>query len=367
MKNKTASKKKEDLEVNKTKKIIIYIATLTLTFMICFLISYKYTVDSSVKKANQSAIVIEPEDRIPVYIPLGSSTSDISKILKENGIIKHPFIFRVLSSLNGYDGEYKSGTHILSKKLTYDEIMRVISSNPEGIKITIPEGYTTKQIAQKLDSEKLVKADEFIEIANTYDFDFKFVKEIPQRENRLQGYLFPDTYEFDLNTGSKEIINRMLQNFDNKFPTRYYDQARQLNMTADQVIILASIIEKEARTASEMPIISSVFHNRLNGKNGVQRKLESCATIQYIYMERFNEVKTKITDSDTKIDDPYNTYMYEGLPPGPICNPGKAAIEAALNPAYTDYLYFVAKGDGTHYFSKTLEEHQAAVYRYGAN
>lgn len=378
MRDKMASKKKDALEEiealeetealdsKKTVRIIIYIAALTLIFMASFLVSFKFALDSGIKKANQTAINIEMEDRIPVFIPLGSSTPQIAQILKDNGFIKNTFVFRFLSSINGYDGEYKSGTHILSKKLTYDEIMTILASNPAGIKVTLPEGYTVKQIVEKLENEKLINAEEFYQIADSEPFDYTFVENIPRTENRLEGYLFPDTYEFDLNTGSKEIISRMLQNFDNKFPTRYYEQAKQLNMTADQIIILASIIEKEAKVAAERPIISSVFHNRLNGKNGASRKLESCATIQFIYMDRFNEYKSKITDSDKKIDDPYNTYMYEGLPPGPICNPGKAAIEAALNPAYTDYIYFVAKGDGTHYFSKTLEEHNAAIIRYGA-
>lgn len=355
----------ENTNDTKILKTICLITAFALIFMICFIISYKFAVDSSNK--NTEIADIPPGERIPVYIPLGSSTYDIAKLLEKEGIIKHPLLFRILSNINGYDGTYKSGTHMVSKKLGYVDIMKILASNPQGVKVTIPEGYTVKQIAQKLADEKLVDVDKFMDAVNNGEFKFKFVEDIPKRENRLEGYLFPDTYEFDLKAGENEIIRRMLANFDVKFPTKYYEQANKLGLTADQVIILASIVEKEAKVPDERPRIASVFLNRLSGKYNVTKKLESCATIQYIYAQKYNTIKTKITDADTKIDDPYNTYQHEGLPPGPICNPGSASIEAVLNPENTPYLYFVAKGDGTHYFSKTLEEHLSAMRRYGVN
>ncbi|HOQ00530.1 MAG TPA: endolytic transglycosylase MltG [Acetivibrio clariflavus] len=199
---------------------------------------------------------------------------------------------------------------------------------------------------------------------NTEKFDYDFIAQIPERENRLEGYLFPDTYFFDPLSSDREIITKFLDNFDMKFKLDYYARAKELNMTVDEIITLASIIEKETALPEEKPIISSVFHNRLKSKDPSLRKLQTDATIQYILFKRDGKIKEKLTEADTKIDDPYNTYLYEGLPPGPICSPGLASIEAALYPEKTDYYYFVAKGDGSHYFSKTLSEHEAAKKRY---
>jgi UPF0755 protein len=145
----------------------------------------------------------------------------------------------------------------------------------------------------------------------------------------------------------------------------YYARAKELNMTVDQIITLASIIEKEATLPEEKPIISSVFHNRLKSKDPSLKKLQTDATIQYIIYNKEGKIKEYLTENDTKIDHPYNTYVYEGLPPGPICNPGLASIEAALYPEEgTGYYYFVARGDGSHQFSKTLSEHEAAKKKY---
>ncbi len=243
--------------------------------------------------------------------------------------------------------------------------MRVLSSNPAGIRIMIPEGYTVKQIVQKLSGEKLVTEEDFHKIADSHNFDYRFTKEIPRDHNRLEGYLFPDTYEFDLSADSEQIIGKMLENFDSKFTTKFYEQAKMYNMTADQAIRLASLIEKETRYPSEMAVISGIIHNRLNRKNGSSAKLEIAATVKYVYSDILGTPVSIVDDNNKWIDNPYNTFIYEGLPPGPVCNPGKAAMEAALNPEDTDYLYFVLKPDGTHYFSKTLEEHQAATRIYG--
>lgn len=353
---------------NNTKavRIIITFTAFLLIFFICFIVSFRFALVSDTKKSRPIP-EIKAKDRIEVRIPMGSSTEDIAEILHEKGVIKHPLIFRILSNLDGYDGAYKSGTHILSSKLEYYDIMRILASNPDGIKITIPEGYNLKQIEEKLLEEKLIDSDKFYDEINNGKFDFSFISGIPERENRLEGYLFPDTYEFDLSAGEREIIRRMLENFDNKFTPKYYQQAQNLGLTVDQVIILASIVEKEAKISSERARIAGVFLNRLSGNYSTGRKLESCATIQYIYYKKYGTVKNEITDEDTRIDDPYNTYLYEGLPPGPICNPGLESIEAVLYPESHQYLYFVAKGDGTHYFSTTKAEHEAAKAMYAAN
>jgi len=309
-------------------------------------------------------VSIDPAEGIEITIPRGSSTSDIAKILKENGIIKWPTLFMLQSKINGYDGTYMSGKHIVSKDLNYDELMRVLSSNPVSVNVTIPETFYLDQVLNLLSEKKLIDKESFIKSMNTEKFDYDFIAQIPERENRLEGYLFPDTYFFDPPSSDREIITKFLDNFDMKFKLDYYARAKELNMTVDEIITLASIIEKETALPEEKPIISSVFHNRLKSKDPSLRKLQTDATIQYILFKRDGKIKEKLTEADTKIDDPYNTYLYEGLPPGPICSPGLASIEAALYPEKTDYYYFVAKGDGSHYFSKTLSEHEAAKKRY---
>ena len=233
------------------------------------------------------------------------------------------------------------------------------------LKVIIPEGYTFNQIADKLEKASLISKDKFASVASKEKFDYKFLKDIPNREKKLEGYLFPDTYIFDVKAGEKAIIDRMLARFDEIFKPEYYDKAKALGLSVDDVIILASLIEREAKEYEERRLISGVFYNRLKSKDPAHKKLQSCATIQYILLNRTGEVKPKLTEADTKIEDPYNTYLHEGLPPGPICCPGKESIEAALEPEATDYYYFVSKGDGTHEFSKTLSQHQAAVKKYG--
>jgi len=198
--------------------------------------------------------------------------------------------------------------------------------------------------------------------------NFREAQENPQRENKLEGYLFPDTYFFDPKAGERAIIEKFLDNFDAKFKPEFYERAKELNMTVDEVIILASIIERETALPEERPIVSSVFHNRLKSSDPNLKKLESCATVQYVLYKTQGKMKEKLSDEDTKIDHPYNTYLYEGLPPGPICCPGLASIEAALYPdEESEYLYFVAKGDGSHEFSRTLAEHLEAVKKYQSN
>jgi UPF0755 protein len=361
MQGKTSGKKKKKRKA--LYRIILFLFFVTL-ILCSSIISYNYTVaqnDIEVARIPE----ISPDERIAIEVPKGASTVDICDMLEEKGVVNHPFIFKLMSKINGYDGTYKSGTHYVSKKLDYDMIMRILSSDPVSKKVMIPEGYTFKQIADKLFKENLIDKTKFTKVANEEKFDYEFLKGLPDREFKLEGYLFPDTYVFDINAGEKTIIDRMLARFKEVYKPEYEEKAKKLGMTTDQVIILASIVEREAKEPEERRTIAGIFYNRLKSKDPKLKKLQSCATIQYIFMNRDGTVKEKITDEDTKINDPYNTYQIEGLPPGPICVPGKDSIEAVLEPEDTDYYYFVAKGDGTHQFSRTLKEHQAAAKKYG--
>ncbi|MCX7746305.1 MAG: endolytic transglycosylase MltG [Clostridia bacterium] len=361
---KTVKKVNPEKRRKRNFRLAVFMTFLLLTIVSSF-ISYTYVVNHESERGKIVNIEIKPEDGIAVEIPFGSTTSDIADILGEKDIISHPFVFKMMSKINGYDGLYKSGTHIVSEKLSYDEMMIVLTGNPVSKKVTIPEGYGLKQITSLLVSKGLVGEDKFQSVIMNEKYDFKFLEGLSKRENRLEGYLFPDTYEFDLKAGEKEIVRRMLLRFDDVFRPDFYEKAKNLGLTVDEVIILASIIEREAKYEEERRLISGVFYNRLKGKHRAPKKLESCATIQYILYNRDGKIKEKLLDEDTKIDNRYNTYLHEGLPPGPICNPGRESIEAALNPEDTDYLYFVAKGDGFHEFSRTLAEHKSAVKRYG--
>lgn len=324
--------------------------------------SYKYIVKNLNMQGQQANISISEIEAISVEIPSGSGSTAIANILKEKGFIKFPYLFKLLSRINGYDGTYQAGTHILSKKLGYTDLMRILVSKPlkdPSIEVLIPEGLTYKQIVDILDRKKLIDVDKFNKLANAGDFDYKFLKDLSKGELRLEGYLFPQTYNFEKTGGEKVIINTLLNQFDKVFTTELYKKAKELNMTVNEIVILASIIEREAKVAEERPTIAGVFYNRLKSKDLSLRRLQSCATIQYIFLYKEGIIKETISVADTEVESPYNTYINSGLPPAPICSPGEDSILAALNPQKTDYYYFVAKDDGSgeHYFSKTYKEH----------
>lgn len=358
-------KQKKRKKGNSLKSFLVYFLIYTLIFTITCAVSYGLVIRAESMADEDAEIVVDEANGIEITIPRGSSTSDIANILKENGIISWPSLFKLISKVNGYDNTYMSGKHVVSKDLNYDQLMRVLSSNPVSVNVTIREDFYLDQVLDILSSKKLIDKDSFIKSMNTEIFDYDFIKQIPERENKLEGYLFPDTYFFDPNSTDREIIIKFLDNFDTKFKLDYYARAQELNMTVDQIITLASIIEKEATLPEEKSIISSVFHNRLKSDDPSLRRLQTDATLQYIIYKREGKIKEKLTTKDTQIDDPYNTYIHEGLPPGPICNPGLESIEAALYPdEESTYYYFVARGDGSHEFSKTLSEHEAAVKKY---
>lgn len=327
--------------------------------------SYQYITRNLNIQGQQASISIPLEEQVTVEIPLGSGSTAISEILKNEGFIKYPYLFKLLSRINGYDGTYQAGTHILSKKLGYTDLMRILVSKPlnePSIRVTIPEGLTYKQIVDLLHEKKVINRDNFNDLANNGSFSYRFLKGLPKRDKKLEGYLFPETYDFEVKAGEKAVINTMLKQFDKVFTEEMYVKAKELKMSVDQIVILASIIEREAKVSSERPMIAGVFYNRLKSKDLSLRRLQSCATIQYISYYKDGVIKETILDEDTKVDDPYNTYIHSGLPPGPICSPGEDSILAALNPEKTDNYYFVAKEDGTgeHYFSKTYNDHLRA-------
>lgn len=372
--NKIAPKAPIKAKRKKRTRIIFWVFLLLLfsaITIISFTISYDYVIKKFNDTSKNEPVIVKEDEAVQFVIERGASTATIVRNLMEQGLIENETIFKLLSKINGYDGTYQSGTHIVSKSLNYDEMMRVLSNPPASTTVMIPEGRTFTQIVDILYEKKLIKdKKKFTEVANTGEFKYDFLKDIPSRDNRLEGYLFPDTYEFDLNVSEQQIIEKMLDNFDRKFRDEYRERIEGLgkDMNLDKVIIIASLIEREARDPDDRYLISGVLYNRLTSKDSSLRKLQIDATVQYVMLKETGAYKDRLLYKDLEVDDPYNTYLYEGLPPGPICCPGEAAIKAALNPDDQGYFYYVARGDaaGSHEFSKTFKQHQAAIKKYGA-
>jgi UPF0755 protein len=214
-------------------------------------------------------------------------------------------------------------------------------------------------MAEYFEERGFFTAEEFLYVAQEGHWPFAFLMNVPaDRPNRLEGYLFPDTYQIPINPNPGGIITRMLNNFGERVTDDFYEQMEARNMTLDQVIIMASIIERETRLASERPMVSQVIHERIRRN----MTLDMCSTVKYT----MDEPPVRLLYVHLEIDTPYNTYRVSGLPVGPISNPGLAAIEAALWPSDTNYLYFVLRDEttGEHHFSRTLDEHNAARARY---
>lgn len=297
---------------------------------------------------------VNDDSEIEVIIPSGSTTDDIAYILIENELILNKLVFKLIAKNLGSDTKFKAGTYRLNQTMSTKEIIEVIVQGDvytETVAFTIPEGFELVQIVDRLVSLELVDKDKFFNELVNGEFSYKFLEFI-NRDTMLEGFLFPDTYKIEVGASEYEIIDKMLNKFNLVFKNEYYDQLNELDMSLNDLITLASIIEREGKLDSERPTISSVFHNRLD----INMKLQSCATVQYILGER----KEVLLFSDLEIDSLYNTYLYYGLPPSPIASPGEQSIIAALYPEETDYLYFVTKetNDGSHYFSETFKEHQ---------
>lgn len=295
---------------------------------------------------------VEGAEEIQVVISKGSSVRSVSKTLEQKNIIKNRLVFELYCKINKKADKIKAGKYSISNSLEVPEILEVIVSGKalvDTVKFTIPEGYNLAQIIERIGSLGVADSGEIEAALDVGKYKYDFISQIPERDKKLEGYLFPDTYEIYKDTTAETIIDKLLNRFNDIFTEEYKNRAEELNMTIDQVITLASIIEREAKLDSERKTVSAVFHNRLK-KNMM---LQSCATVQYL----FKEQKEVLTYKDLEIESPYNTYKNAGLPPGPIASPGLKSIEAALYPEDVDYLYFVTKGDGSHIFTKTYSEH----------
>jgi UPF0755 protein len=299
----------------------------------------------------------KPPDTAPVEqavdVQSGLGFKALSTLLHQKGMILHPVKFRLFARIKGYDKRIKAGEYMLSSAMTPKKILETMVDGKVYLhRLTIPEGYNLTQVAQAVGTAGLASEADFLKAAT--DPDLVHANGIDART--FEGYLFPDTYYFPRGVTSENIITTMVKRFWSVFNPEWKEQTKTLEMTIHQVITLASIIEKETAVAAERPIISSVFHNRLKRN----MRLESDPTVIYGMGDYNGNITRKDLESPTR----YNTYTMKGLPPGPISNTGAKAIEAALYPADTKFLYFVSRNDRTHQFSTNFRDHNRAVRKY---
>lgn len=290
-----------------------------------------------------------PYDRVKVNIPKGSSLKEVSATLFDRKIIKNERTFLLAVKAMGYEKDLPAGRFsLVAAKSNYDIIFQLVNGIPVQRRITILEGWTIKDVAAELEDKLGIKREVFLKVCSDRLLLWKW----GVKGESFEGYLFPETYHFSENESASGILNRLLTEYRANMTEDMQKRMLEIGMTEWEVLTLASIIEGEVIYNRERPIISSVYHNRLN----IGMRLQADPTIQYI----IHDGPRRLLNKDLKIKSPYNTYLNYGLPPGPINSPGKQSILAAMYPADTDYFYFVARGNGYHTFSKTQSEHNRA-------
>lgn len=325
-----------------SKLILIFLLTTSLSLLTLTGIDLFWFAHHS---NHQPATVIE--------IETGSSLKKITRILAEKQLINSMFRFKILNRLMQSSATLKAGEYEIAAAANP---LKIISTLQQGVslqhKISFPEGFTLKQIKERLTARKIGSAEEFEKLTTRAGNLEKW--QIPATS--LEGYLFPSTYCYSRKTSSQKIITAMLSTGKQKF-LEIKAVSPETGFNRHQILTLASIIQKEAGNVEEMPVIAAVFYNRLRRK----MRLASDPTTIYGLGANFDG---NLRRRDLKHPSPYNTYRHKGLPPGPICSPGSSAIKATLNPAASDYLFFVSRNNGTHQFSKTYTEHLRAVKKY---
>lgn len=361
-------------------KTVVYIA------IVLFLsaLSIYYVISIS----NDVFAFVKPHKEYTFTVEKDMTTKDIARELDRQGIIEYDWAFRMYVKYKEDDAGYSYiiGDHELDSSMNYDQILTeltVIRYKAVEIWTTIPEGYTTDQIIDLLVSKEICTREDLISVINEYDFKHEFVQLLKEngypvtRKYRLEGYLYPDTYAFYKNSDAVSVINKMLNNFDEKFwsafDSTYKEACDKYGMTFDEAVTLASMVQAEGKTLSDYENISQVFHNRLSSKDFL--KLESDTTVQYCLPERAQILDSSIMNSSWVTSSPYNTYEIEGLPPGAVCNPGLDALESTLYPDMDqnfleengfkkeNVYYFCSDLTGQIYYAQTLAQHNKNVQK----
>lgn len=336
-----------EIKLNKTTKLTA--AVLALVFIMCLsLFQFNYT---------RQLLPVAPGDKtqIDVIVPDNSNARQIAVLLKQKNLIHSESVFLTFARRDHLDSQLKAGHYRFSRSQSVQEMARIIAAGRVATNtLTIPEGFTVAQIGELLVSRHICTSEQWT-AALQKDYDYEFLTQ-ETGPHRLEGFLFPDTYSMPDDVSPEQVIDLMLKNFENIWKQNFAAQASRKNMDVHKTVVVASMIEREARLGSERKTIAGVIYNRLNQN----MPLQIDATVVYA----LGRHKDMVTYRDLEVDSPYNTYKYAGLPPGPISCPGQASLEAALNPEKHSYYYYVAKGDGSHYFSKTYAEHLQAKQKY---
>ncbi len=344
--------------VLKTVVFIIFI-----TMLGCFLAYYAIT------RINDLYAFVKPSDEVEITIPENATVGEITDILYDAGIIEYPSFFKLYAEIKNASEVYEfvAGTYVLSPMMNYDEIFIKLEGTLERTikRITIPEGYSVDEIIDLFVSEGLGTREGFVNTIQNYDFEYDFIDELntldlSKRKYRLEGYLYPDTYEFYTEKSEAYYIYKLLDRFEEMYNDEFKKRADDLGYSMNQIITIASMIEKEAKFHADFEFVSEVFHNRLKNPSSYP-KLESDATVLYAYEMVNGEKLTEVLPEHLTVESPYNTYLVSGLPEGPISNPGFEAILAALYPEVKGYYYFVSSLDGTTLFGETYSEHQKNI------
>lgn len=298
-------------------------------------------------------------ETVEFTVEKGLGVKEISWQLEDDKLIRSAWWFETYIWYIRQSGNLQAGKYALSQSFSVPEIVGTITGGKvvlNEVKITFPEGFNYKQVKARIMDQGLAGANDMgTETIGDYQVQYKFLSDAPAGAG-LEGFLFPDTYIFERDAKSSGIIKKFLDNFDKKLTPDMREQMSRQNKNLYDVIILASIVQQEAIDASDMPLIAGVFANRLR----IGMALQSDATVNYATGKKARQA----TSDDLKVNSPYNTYMYKGLPPGPIANPGIEAIKAAISPAATDYLFFLHPLEGPTVFSKTLDEHNRNKAKY---
>ncbi len=286
-------------------------------------------------------------ETVRVVIEEGEPASVIAAKLHDGDVITSATLFRFLAWLQGRQGDFKPGSYVFYTGMQYGEVFAMLEAGPNyQVRLTIPEGLTVEQTASRVSRSTSLTEEEFMAAAASGDYAVDIIP--AQNQDNLEGFLFPKTYDFTADVPAREVMEVLLDQFYAETSHLDWSRAGELGITPYQAVILASLIEREAVLDEERPLVAAVIYNRLRK----DMLLQIDATVQYA----LPEWKDVLTYDDLETPSPYNTYLHKGLPPAPICSPGLASIEAALAPADVDYLYYVATGDGGHFFTADYNE-----------
>lgn len=319
--------------------------------------------------ANDVLALVKNDHPVTLAFESETKAKDVADLLKDEEVIEYPFMFKLLTKFKHLDS-FDAGVYSVNSNMDYGQIISALQGSAVErtiATVTIPEGYNMKEICDLLVEKDVVKEEAFWQVANHYDFAHFMLEDVPMVDNRLEGYLFPDTYQFYTNNDNVDdeahaidVINKMLNNFVKKYTKAMRNLTEANGLTIAEVVNIASLVEKEAKVADERTVIAGVIYNRLKD-TGNFPFLQIDPTVMYVTGH-----KEELTAADLQIDSPYNTYNHKGLPPTAICNPGSACLMAAIQPENHRYYYYVATSDGSHLFAKTLSEHNNNVAKAAA-